>query len=56
MVRFLKYVVIFILLSKIVVLGYNKVLKPEPDRTVRPKKPRTIHLCGSFNCKNRSTG
>ena len=29
-------------------------MKPGPDRTVRPEKPQTVHLCGSFSLKNRS--
>ena len=33
-----------------------KVLKPRPDRTVRPGKPRAAHFCGSFSLKNRSMG
>ena len=32
------------------------VIKPGPDRTVRPEKPRTAHFCGSFSIKNRSRG
>ena len=32
------------------------VLKPGPDRTVPPEKPRTAHFCGSFSLKNRSMG
>ena len=32
----------------------NKVLKPGPDRTVRPEKPRTVNFWGSFSLKNRS--
>ena len=34
----------------------SKVLKPEPDRMVRPGKPQTAHFCGSFRLKNRSMG
>ena len=34
----------------------SKVLKPIPDRTVRPGKPQTIHFCGSFSLKNRFMG
>ena len=30
------------------------LMKPRPDRTVRPEKPQTVHLCGSFSLKNRS--
>ena len=33
-----------------------KVLKPGPDRTVRPGKPQTTHFCDSFSLKNRSMG
>ena len=32
----------------------SKVLKPGPDRMVRPGKPRTVHFCSSFSLKNRS--
>ena len=32
------------------------VLKPRPDRTVRPGKPQTTHFCDSFSLKNRSMG
>ena len=32
------------------------VLKPEPDHTVQPGKPRIGHFCGSFSLKNRSMG
>ena len=32
------------------------VLKPGPDRTVQPEKPRTVHFCDSFSLKNRSMG
>ena len=32
----------------------SKVLKPGPDRMVRPEKSRTVHFCSSFNLKNRS--
>ena len=28
------------------------VMKPGPDRTVRPEKPRTAHFCGSLSLKN----
>ena len=34
---------------------FFKVLKSGPDRTVRPEKPRTVHLCGFFSFKNLST-
>ena len=34
----------------------SKVLKPIPNRTVRPGKPQTIHFCGSFSLKNRFMG
>ena len=34
----------------------NKVLKPGPDRTVRPENPQTVHFYGSFSIKNRSIG
>ena len=34
----------------------SMVMKPGPDRTVRPEKPRTAHFCGSFSIKNRSRG
>ena len=30
------------------------VLKPRPDRTVPPEKPRTAHFCSSFRLKNHS--
>ena len=33
---------------------FGKVLKPEPDRTVRLEKPRTVNFCSSFSLKNRS--
>ena len=33
-----------------------KVLKPGPDRTVRPENPQTVHFYGSFSIKNRSMG
>ena len=32
----------------------SEVLKPEPDRMVRPGKPQTAHFCGSFSLKNCS--
>ena len=35
---------------------FGMVMKPGPDRTVRPEKPRTAHFCGSFSIKNRSRG
>ena len=35
-------------------LRKSKVFKPGLDRTVRPKKPWTVHFCGSFSIKNRS--
>ena len=31
-----------------------QVLKPKSDHTVRPEKPRTANLCGSFSLKNPS--
>ena len=31
-----------------------KVLKPRPDRTVRPEKSRTVYFCDSLSLKNRS--
>ena len=33
---------------------YSNVLKPGPDRTVRPEKLWTAHHHGSFMLKNRS--
>ena len=33
-----------------------KVLKPGPDRIVRPGKPWTAHFCDSSSLKNRSMG
>ena len=30
-----------------------KVLKPGPDRTIRPEKPRIPQFCGFFSFKNR---
>ena len=35
---------------------YVKVLKPGPDRTVRPENPRIAYFYGSFNIKNRFRG
>ena len=32
----------------------TKVLKPGPDRTVRPEKPRTVQFYGLFRVKNHS--
>ena len=32
----------------------SKVLKPEPDHTVQPEKPRTVQFYGLFRVKNRS--
>ena len=32
----------------------SKVLKPGPDRTVQPEKPRTVQFYGLFRVKNRS--
>ena len=32
----------------------SQVLKPEPDRTIRLKKSRTVQLYGLFRVKNRS--
>ena len=33
-------------------LIHIKVLKPGPDRIVRPEKPRIAHFCGSLSLKN----
>ena len=32
------------------------VLKPGPNRTIRPRKPRIAHFCSSFSLKNCSMG
>ena len=43
-------------IKKKVFLLLSMVMKPGPDRTIRPEKPRTAHFCGSFSIKNRSRG
>ena len=42
--------------STIIISFKNKVLKPGPDRTVRPKKPWTAQFCDFFSFKNCSMG
>ena len=48
----MKYLIINLL--QLLIYHWINVLKPGPDRTVRPEKPWTSHHHGSFMLKNRS--